>query len=306
MSEEGVGCHESFFWENQSWGFTNSDNSAGGSEEKLGKKVPGSSSNSQAEIGMEEAVPLPIVKKKGRGVSKNGKGSNGEGRAGKGSGESDHDVHIWTERERRKKMRNMFANLHDLLPQLPPKADKSTIVDEAVNYIQTLQHTLQKLQKQKLERLQGVSSTFSFEPNTITSQKLSYESREAFLADQGSSNIQAIGTTTTCSNSLPVLRNPVMFQTWTSSNVVLNICGNDAQISVCSPKKPGLLTTICYVMEKHKIEVVSAQITSDYNRTMYMIQAHVTGASVQFQEAAFPVEEIYKQAVAEIMLWVSS
>lgn len=124
MSEEGVGCHESFFWENQSWGFTNSDNSAGGSEEKLGKKVPGSSSNSQAEIGMEEAVPLPIVKKKGRGgVSKNGKRSNGEGRAGKGSGESDHDVHIWTERERRKKMRNMFANLHALLPQLPPKVD---------------------------------------------------------------------------------------------------------------------------------------------------------------------------------------
>ena len=32
----------------------------------------------------------------------------------------------------------------------------------------------------------------------------------------------------------------------------------------------------------------------------------VTGASVQFQEAVFPVEEIYKQAVAEIMLWVSS
>lgn len=145
-----------------------------------------------------------------------------------------------------------------------------------MNCIQSLQHSLQKLQKQKQERLQGASSTFGFEPNTITSQKLSHDSREAFLADQGSSNIQAIGTTTTCSNSLPVLRNPVMFQTWTSSNVVLNICGNDAQISVCSPKKPGLLTSICYVMEKHKIEVVSAQISSDYDRTMYMIQAHVS------------------------------
>lgn len=30
-------------------------------------------------------------------------------------------VHIFTERERRKKMRNMFTNLHALLPQLPPK-----------------------------------------------------------------------------------------------------------------------------------------------------------------------------------------
>ena len=122
MSEEGGGVHESFFWENQSWGLTNSDNSAG-SEEKLGKEVPGSSSNSQTEIGVEEAAPPP-VKKKGRGgVSRNGKG-NGEGREGKGVGESDHEIHIWTERERRKKMRNMFANLHALLPQLPPKVTK--------------------------------------------------------------------------------------------------------------------------------------------------------------------------------------
>jgi hypothetical protein len=149
-------------------------------------------------------------------------------------------------------------------------------VDEAVNYIKTLQNTLQKLQKQKLERLQGASS-FGFDPNTITSQKLSYESREAFLADQGSSNNLAFATSS--SNSLSALRNPVLFQTWTSSNVVLNICGNDAQISVCSPKKPGLLTTICYVLEKYNIEVVSTHIASDYNRNMYMIQAHV---SVQF------------------------
>lgn len=30
-------------------------------------------------------------------------------------------VHIFTERERRKKMRTMFTNLHALLPQLPAK-----------------------------------------------------------------------------------------------------------------------------------------------------------------------------------------
>lgn len=37
-------------------------------------------------------------------------------------GKSEQDkVHIFTERERRKKMRTMFSNLHALLPQLPPK-----------------------------------------------------------------------------------------------------------------------------------------------------------------------------------------
>lgn len=35
--------------------------------------------------------------------------------------DTDHDVHIFTERERRKKMKNMFSTLHGLLPQLPEK-----------------------------------------------------------------------------------------------------------------------------------------------------------------------------------------
>ena len=46
--------------------------------------------------------------------------NGGEGKDGK-CREADHELHIWTERERRKKMRNMFASLHALLPQLPSK-----------------------------------------------------------------------------------------------------------------------------------------------------------------------------------------
>ncbi|KAK9287156.1 hypothetical protein L1049_015567 [Liquidambar formosana] len=203
-------------------------------------------------------------------------------------------------------MRNMFSNLHALLPQLPPKADKSSIVDEAVNYIKTLQQTLQKLQKQKLERLQGAAAiNYVDPPSIITQQKPAYNSREAFLADQVSSSSNLTITPATNSsnnNTLSASTFPVIFQTWTSQNVSLNVCGNEAQFSVCSQKKPGLLTTICYVLEKHKLEVVSAHVSSDYNRSMYMIQARASGASDQFPEA-FPVEEIFKQAAGEIMLW---
>ncbi|XP_062105200.1 transcription factor bHLH95 [Humulus lupulus] len=255
---------------------------------------------------------------------KEGKG-NGDGSvsgSGSGGGESDHEIHIWTERERRKKMRNMFANLHALLPQLPPKADKSTIVDEAVNYIRNLQQTLHKLQKQKLEKLQAgatnnLANTFTNnigEPsiNNITNNpqpKLVYDSREAYLADQGTCNeLVSIGNNNNNNNTNSLL--PVLFQTWTSSNVVLNICGEEAHISVCSPKKPGLFTSICYVLEKHKISIISAQLSSDSNRIMYMIHAHQASStgvgSDQFVEAFSSVEEVFKQAVGELMLWVSS
>ncbi|KAL6956504.1 hypothetical protein U1Q18_043157 [Sarracenia purpurea var. burkii] len=311
MSE--VGRHESFLWESQSWAFSNSDNS-GGSSDKSGVKLPDSGSNTQTPTGKE--VVAPPIRKNQSGVSKNGKGggdhvNEGKGGGGGGGGESsDHEIHIWTERERRKKMRNMFSNLHALLPQLPPKADKSTIVDEAVNYIKSLQHTLQKLQRQKLERLHGAASLNYGPSSSITQQKLTMtDSMEAFMADQvSSSNFAAINappSRTSSSATAAAARFPPEFQTWTSQNVILNVCGDQAQISVCSPKKPGLFAAVCCVLEKHRIEVVCAHVSSDQNRTTFMIQAHARIGADELPEA-FPVEELYKQAAGEIMLWVSS
>nr|AKN09612.1 basic helix-loop-helix transcription factor [Salvia miltiorrhiza] len=43
----------------------------------------------------------------------------GKKRSAAARGES--ELHILTERERRKKMRDMFSNLHALLPHIPPK-----------------------------------------------------------------------------------------------------------------------------------------------------------------------------------------
>jgi hypothetical protein len=88
---------------------------------------------------------------------------------------------------------------------------------EAVKGIQTLQRTLQSLETRKLERVQG-----GFGPSIITSQKLSYNSREGFLVDQGSLNNLAI-TKTSSSNSPSLSQYPVVFQTRIFSNVVLNI-----------------------------------------------------------------------------------
>ncbi|KAK4375075.1 hypothetical protein RND71_005752 [Anisodus tanguticus] len=56
----------------------------------------------------------------------------------------------------------------------------------------------------------------------------------------------------------------------------------------------------------HKIEVVSAQISSNQHRCMYIFQARrASGAPNQFSEAS-PVEEIYKEATGEIILWLTS
>ncbi|KAM0036093.1 putative transcription factor bHLH family [Helianthus debilis subsp. tardiflorus] len=181
---------------------------------------------------------------------------------------SDHDLHIWTERERRKKMRNMFHQLHALMPQLHQKVDKAAIVDEAVDYIKTLQQTLQWLETKKVERLDG--------PSTKTTTG---STRESFLADQGSSIGKVSSSSSNSLISFP-LSSTKIFQTWVSSKVTLNVCDLDAHISICAPRKPGLLTAICYVLEKHKLEIVSADISTDELKSLFMIHVRVSNASL--------------------------
>ncbi|GAV61293.1 HLH domain-containing protein [Cephalotus follicularis] len=276
-----------------SWAFYDFDNSSGGhsGEKKLAMETPNSSPKD-----MDVTVAHVGTKSSSRkGNPKYDKTSGGDG------GESEHEIHIWTERERRKKMRCMFSSLHALLPQLPAKADKSTIVDEAINYIKTLQQTLQTLQKQKLEKLR-CTIMGDYEPSTITTQSQALESREVFVADQGSNTFSM--ATNMYPNLFPVpLSPPSCFQTWFSPNVVINTCGDDAQISVCSTRRAGLLTTIFYILEKHNLDVVSAHVSSDHYRCMYMIHAHAGGASDHFLEV-LSVEETFKLAAGEMNLWL--
>ncbi|KAB5526673.1 hypothetical protein DKX38_020520 [Salix brachista] len=224
---------------------------------------------------MRAQIPAATVVRGQKRCRKGGDARNKKVVNGGGSGESEHEMHIWTERERRKKMRDMFSSLHALLPQLPAKADKSSIVDEAIKYIETLQETLQALQKQKVEKFQG--AIIDHEPSEllITSLTDTVGSREASLAALGPSRNFPL-TSKMSQNSFSVSLSPACFQTWFSPNVVMNMCGDDAQFSVCSIRKPGLLATILYILEKHNLDVVSAHISSDQYRSIYLIHAHVS------------------------------
>ncbi|XP_004231394.3 transcription factor bHLH95-like [Solanum lycopersicum] len=292
-------------WEtNDFWSYLN-DNQVGSEETFDGDKVPGPTKSDicqQLTIVNEVVEVTPAVGKK---RSPPNRKSNGKGIAepnldvggAEGKRESEHEIHIWTERERRKKMRTLFETLHALVPNLPAKADKSTIVYEAVNHIVKLQNTFKKLKSQKLEKLE------EYNIGLAGSQKV-YNSWEKYVVDQGSTcNSTAI--TPTNHGASPLI--PTGFMTWSSPNVILNVCGEDAHISVCCPKKSGLFTIICYVLEKHKIDIVSAQISCDQFRSMFMIQAHAkSGRDVaQFSEA-FTVEERLKQAATEIMALATS
>ncbi|GAA0177769.1 hypothetical protein LIER_29744 [Lithospermum erythrorhizon] len=124
MSKGEVGGHEGYFLENeQVWEFANSDNSRT-IEEELDNIMEHSlpSYTEEASEKGKETIKL-AGKKRSRECSNSAKGSKGgdEKNDETRKSESDHDSHILTERERRKKMKTMFATLHSLLPHLSHK-----------------------------------------------------------------------------------------------------------------------------------------------------------------------------------------
>ncbi|KAL1193405.1 Transcription factor bHLH95 [Cardamine amara subsp. amara] len=292
------------------WGMSNSDDS-GGSYRGTEKQTPSPSQPSQ----LLETQTVTAAKGKKRAK-----------RNDHAEESPDHEAHIWTERERRKKMRDMFSKLHELLPDLPPKADKSTIVDEAVNSIKSLEKTLATLRMQKLEKLQYSSPSntpFAFAPSSSSSptnlltppisnhpQVLtvgtiapdSY-SREAFMADQiFSSSAAAVNLPCPCNDPI------AGFDSWTTRNFVMNICGNEAFFNFCCPKdKLGVFNNVCYLFEKYNIEVLFANVSSNRFLRTYMIQVQVnSNYESQLLANGFGVVEIFKQAANELATYVLS
>ncbi|KAE9590502.1 hypothetical protein Lal_00023396 [Lupinus albus] len=212
------------------------------------------------------------------------------------SDESNSEIHLRIERERRKKMRNMFSTLHAMIPELPSKVDQITIVNEAMNYIKSLEKTVEMLEKQKQERLQTIYP-FRCESSMINS-------RETFIENHESCNNLVCAMSSNSTSTL-IPQYPVAFQTWCSPNVVLNICGNKAQFCIYTNNNLDLLTTIASVLDKHNIEVIAANIWCNDNGKGCMILAQTNiVSSHQFPEATL-VEKIYKQATEEIKLLIS-
>lgn len=185
-----------------------------------------------------------------------------------------------------------------------------------MRYIKVLENTLEDLEKKRQERLNQFlpkkSSADEYSITTVVCDSSvpnigSKISREAFMADHGSNNVVGGGssspsiinsnnlasTTIIGTSSIPSLpggggvannnNNPLGFQTWSATNVVVNICGDQAQFNVCSLKKRGLFTSICAVFEKYNIQVLSAHVSSDDRRAFFMIHTLVCSLILNFR-----------------------
>ncbi|XP_047337817.1 transcription factor bHLH95-like [Impatiens glandulifera] len=250
-----------------------------------------------SEVGGDKppAPPLSPPMKKRRSGRK-GKGVVVvEGGDGGGGGRAKIGNHILNERERRKKMNDKFSTLHHLLPHIPTKSNRSSIIGEATRYIKKLQVILQDGERQKLERVQnGVVENLTSKVEISTGE-----------SSNNNNNNNKDRTLIVSSDFGPV------FETWSWPNVVLNMCGEYGQFSVCTLKKPNILSSISFLFEQFKLDVVNCNINiSNQSSYMYMFLTQVmrNGSSTDHLElpTAAEVLEIFKRAAAEISYWLSS
>ncbi|KAL6634529.1 hypothetical protein ACP70R_027200 [Stipagrostis hirtigluma subsp. patula] len=238
------------------------------------------------------------------------------------SGDGDGDrAHIITERERRKRMKTMFSNLHALLPHVPERSDKATVVGEAIGYIRALEDTVAKLEKRKRELAlarqaaaaakaagAGVgSSSSAVEPHAAQAAAMCAWPPQPLPLPQQQQQSAASASTAAAPPPSAATTGSAGFQSWSGPNVVVSVSNNDAYISVCAPRRPGVLTLVLSVLEKYQIGVVTTQVASDGARSMFTIHGRVNpGAGNQPGEDPMTSDDIYKLAVSEVMVWLSS
>ncbi|TKW39636.1 hypothetical protein SEVIR_1G192500v4 [Setaria viridis] len=224
---------------------------------------------------------------------------------GKGSLAADEDgdvkAHIVTERERRRRMKDLFSNLHALMPHIPDKVDKATLVGETIHFIKALEKTKVQLEKQKQEQAlarQAAAQAMSSLSVMQTAQGMAAMSNGWGPVPQQ----QPLAAVAAAAPPPPLAAatGPAGFQTWSAPNVVLSISDEKAVINLCLPRHPRMLTLVMSVLNKHGIDVITAHVAAEGARSMITIYTSVNGGENP------SAEDIYKLAVSEIMVWLSS
>jgi hypothetical protein len=162
------------------------------------------------------------------------------------------------------------------------QVDKSSIVMKAIHYIKSLEETLSKLEKRKLEMqlARGKIGTAGNDGVSSSAAALALTGQVAPM--QVALLVAGIGSTG-AAPTLPITVGavtaapvPVGLQTWSGPNVVLSLSGNDAYISVCVARHRSVLPMLIAVLEKHNIDVVTSGISCDNAQSMFTIHARVS------------------------------
>ncbi|KAH9313168.1 hypothetical protein KI387_028203, partial [Taxus chinensis] len=158
---------------------------------------------------------------------------------------SEREIHIWTERKRRMKMSCMLNTLLSLLPAHHGKIDKARIIEKAINYIKTLQRTLNDLQAEKSEA----------EASLNKKSLLSMKSKDSYQD---------------CDAQIPLSLTMVP----NSCDVKIlgyDVVGNHAFTTIWAPQQTGFLPKLIFIMDANQLEIVDCTLNTEGCNNLYTL-----------------------------------
>ncbi|XP_024374604.1 uncharacterized protein [Physcomitrium patens] len=176
---------------------------------------------------------------------------------------SQRKSHIWSERQRRRSMNQLYTTMRALLPHQSVKTDKSTVVLDIVNYIRTLQAELEMLSRRR-DRL-------------VTTRNLHQKSSQAFSAHgltcvDHTSDASVLTAVTT----LPPPGSASCLASFLGNNVAIHICGHHLFVTITAPAQLCLLTHIIATLDSYNLNVLSIAVNSRDNTTAYSLSVEAS------------------------------
>lgn len=173
---------------------------------------------------------------------------------------SRREIHIFSERQRRKGMTHLYAILQSLLPDAKPKTDRCTVLTEAMDYIQELQLRVDDLGRQRTEILTSMGEN----PN---------------LDASGGTLNGGDGAASQSGRTLAELREEVREQILSAADVVVRFCGRDAFITLNSPKRKGVWSGILQVLHEQDMELLNVTLSTSNDIDYHCIHAKIPATS---------------------------
>lgn len=180
-------------------------------------------------------------------------------KAFKREGMSQREVHILSERQRRKSMRDSFTILQSLVPKLKLKhTDRITVLTEVITYIKSLRGTLEELERKKTDIMDflGLSDTKKHQYIGTTNVSYVNSSSENYEQQRGES----------CSNGELVAM----------VEVTVRLCGADVFITLNTPRRKGVWSGVLLLLQKYSVEVSNATLASSGESSFHCIHGKVS------------------------------
>ncbi|KAH7447729.1 hypothetical protein KP509_01G118800 [Ceratopteris richardii] len=196
-------------------------------------------------------------------------------------GMSQREVHILSERQRRKSMRESFSILQSLVPKLKLKhTDRITVLTEVITYIQSLRGALDELERKKADMMEFLG--------------LSGKHRSRRQED----DLQATVTYIDPGNNLDDKDGELVAMV----EVTVRMCGPDVFLTLNAPQRRGVWSGVLSLLQKFSIEVSNATLASSGNSSFHCIHAKamdvstLKGVNLQEELERVIVKELGRQS----------